>query len=265
MLQSVASAGAGEKGSHLGDPGLNHVELGLLNFPPEILLHILSYLDYPDLAVLAGLVPSLVPLTSDPVLHKYRLKIVSPSRVNHDLFGRSPAGHAFRPTIGDLVQRGVIRGLGIERRWRMGAYFYSLNSIKQYENGRSLSRRHASHILSVQLRRRTIPGSSASAALQTLYTSHVLPDVESSSPFIARSLLPVVRKLKWSLQRDSLARVFKDSARQVGVAGWLSSTKGEEEARRVFADNEKLRLAVCPGVSKRVGFYEKLGEASGSA
>ena len=66
-------------------------------------------------------------LTTDPVLHTYRLRIVSPSRVNHKLFGLSPQGHTLRPTLVDLVHRGVIKGLGIERRWRMGGYFYSLN------------------------------------------------------------------------------------------------------------------------------------------
>lgn len=116
----------------------------LLEIPPEIILHIckysslyclliftvtttVSYLDLPDLAVLSQVMPTLIPLTSDPVLHKYRLSIVSPSRINHFLFGTTPQGHALRPTVGDLVQRGVIRGLGIERRWRMGSYFYSLN------------------------------------------------------------------------------------------------------------------------------------------
>lgn len=34
-------------------------------------------------------------------------------------------GLALRPTIGDLINRDVIRGLNIERRWRMGVYFYS--------------------------------------------------------------------------------------------------------------------------------------------
>ena len=87
-----------------------------------------SFLDLPDLAVLAQVVPALMHLTTDPVLHTYRLRIVSPSRVNHKLFGVDPQGHALRPTLVDLVHRGVIKGLGIERRWRMGGYFYSLNA-----------------------------------------------------------------------------------------------------------------------------------------
>ncbi|KAF8167318.1 hypothetical protein B0H34DRAFT_681398 [Crassisporium funariophilum] len=230
---------------------------GLLTSPPEILLHILSYLDLPDLAALALVAPSLVHLTNDPVMHNYRLRIVSPSRVNHNLFGISPQGHALRPTVADLVHRGVMKGLGIERRWRMGAYFYSLNSIIQYENGRSLSRRHASHVLAVQLRRRTTDGT-ASTSLQTLYSCRVIPDVESSSILVARSLLPVMRKLKWSLQRDRLAKVFKTSGVIVGIGPWLER---EEERRRVVQEGEKVRLAVCPNIKTKVGFYEGLGKA----
>ncbi len=71
--------------------------------------------------------PSLALLTADPVLHRLpRLLTVSPARVSHNLFGTGPQGHALRPTVLDLVHRGVFR-LGIERQWRMGAYFYSKN------------------------------------------------------------------------------------------------------------------------------------------
>jgi len=229
----------------------------LLNFPPEILLHILSFLDLPDLAVLAHVVPALIHLTTDPVLHTYRLRIVSPSRVNHKLFGVSPQGHALRPTLFDLVQRGVIKGLGIERRWRMGGYFYSLNSIIQYENMRSLSRRHASHVLAVQLRRRTTNGT-ANNSLQLLCSTHIFPDVESSSLNVARSLLPVMHKLKWCLQRDRLAKVFKVSGVSVGIGAWLD--RRDSEGRKVVQEGEKVRLAVCPNIRSKVRFYERLGK-----
>ena len=221
--------------------------------------------------------PALIHLTTDPVLHTYRLRIVSPSRVNHKLFGVSPQGHTLRPTLVDLVHRGVIKGLGIERRWRMGGYFYSLNvrccflsefsdthtydffkkkSIIQYENMRSLSRRHASHVLAVQLRRRTINGT-ASNSLQVLCSTHVFPDVESSSLNVARSLLPTMRKLKWCLQRDRLAKVFKVSGVSVGIGAWLD--RGDSKGRKVVQEGEKVRLAVCPNIRTKVGFYERLG------
>ncbi|TFK41813.1 hypothetical protein BDQ12DRAFT_677206 [Crucibulum laeve] len=229
----------------------------ILDLPAEILLHILSYLDLPDLAALAQVAPSLTILTSDPVLHQYRIRIVSPSRVNHYLFGTGPQGHALRPTIGDLVHRGVIRGLGIERRWRMGSYFYSLNSIIQYENGRRLARRHTSHILSLQLERRF----STPTILKSLHFSHVLPDIESSFSNVARSLLPVMRKLKWSLQRDRFAKAVKTGncsiARGSGsMAAWL-----ENYGKGIVQDGEKVRLALCPDVRKRVVFYESLGRS----
>lgn len=234
----------------------------LLYIPPEILLHILSYLDLPDLAALAQVAPSLMPLTTDSVLHTHRLRVVSPSRLNHNLFGKSPQGHALRPTVLDLVRRGVMRGLDLERRWRVGAYFYSLTAVRQYENGRSLSRLLASNVLSSQLRRRTAgakldSSSSVSASLRILHTAHVYPDVESSSLNVARSLLPIVRKLKWSLQRDRLAKVFKDSGMRLGISAWLEL--GEGSGRRVVRETEKMRLAVCPDIRKARGFFEGLG------
>jgi len=86
-----------------------------------------SYLDLPDLAALEQVSPVLADLASDPVLHRNRLRIVVPSRLQHSLYGADPHGLAFRPTVGDLVHRRVICGLGIERRWRMGLYFHSHN------------------------------------------------------------------------------------------------------------------------------------------
>jgi hypothetical protein len=117
----------------------------LLDIPPEITLHIrmfeyschlnlffsdsshylVSFLDLPDLAALSHVSPSLAKLCSDPVLHRFRLLVVAPSRLSHSLFGQSPQGLALRPTVSDLVNRGVLRGLGIVRRWRAGSYFYS--------------------------------------------------------------------------------------------------------------------------------------------
>lgn len=69
-----------------------------------------------------------------------------------------------------------------------------------------------------------------------------------------------MRKLKWSLQRDHLAREFKKSGKAVGLGKWLDGGEGEETSlrKRVFVDGEKLRLAVCPDMKKRVGFFEKL-------
>jgi len=117
---------------------------GLIDIAPEILLRIckpwppkyqvtepsrnypaVSYLDLPDLACLSRLSPYLSQLASDPALHRIRILVVAPSRVSHSLFALGPQGVALRPTVGDLVRRGVMRGPGIERKWRMGLYFYS--------------------------------------------------------------------------------------------------------------------------------------------
>lgn len=133
-------------------------------------------------------------------------------------------------------------------------------SIIQYNNSMALSRRHASHVLSIQLRRRrTAESESPTSSLKSLYTCHVLPDVESSSLNVARSLLPVVRKLKWSIQKDKLARVFKNSGMHVGVGAWLEGSDGA--ARKVLPEDEKVRLAVCPDIRKALGFFERLGRS----
>jgi len=229
---------------------------GFLDVPTEILLYIFSFLDLPDLAVLARLSPMLSHLASDPILHKNRLRFVTPSRVQHSLFGRSPQGNALRPTIGDLVHRGVIRGLGMERRWRMGIYFYTQRSVIQYETSLMLARQHTGNVLSTHLKRRaTIPNHDS--MLKTLHQSHIFPDVEFSSFSVSRSLLPVMRKLKWSLQRDKLAKMVRagtilPSAR--GFGNWL-----EGKGSGVVQDTERVRLAICPEVRKIVGIYERLG------
>ncbi len=84
-----------------------------------------SFLDLPDLSSLTEAYPELACLVADPVLNHERLWVVGPSRVSHSLFGASIAGVPFRPTVPELVHRGIIRGMGIERRWRDGLYIYS--------------------------------------------------------------------------------------------------------------------------------------------
>jgi len=234
---------------------------GLIDIAPEILLHIFSYLDLPDLACLARLSPYLGRLASDPALHRIRILVVAPSRISHSLFALGPQGVAFRPTVGDLVRRGVMRGPGIERKWRMGLYLYSTNSVKQYEIGLRLQRRYTSIIVSTHLRRRS-PGSNA---LKSLCQSHVLPDVESSSLSISRSLLPIMHQLKWSIQRDKLAKVVRDgacvgnmSSKDNGSGGRLAIWM-EAGGKGIVQDGERVRLALCPGIRKIVGFYENLG------
>jgi hypothetical protein len=89
-----------------------------------------SYLDLPDLDTLCTLNSALSKLTSDPILHRNRLRIVAPSRVQHSLFAQGCHGTLLRPSVGDLVRMNVMRGLGIERRWRLGSYFYSVQASR---------------------------------------------------------------------------------------------------------------------------------------
>ncbi|KAG6337065.1 hypothetical protein ID866_2018, partial [Astraeus odoratus] len=225
-----------------------------------------SFLDLPDLAALAGASWQLASLAADPVLHRTRLRVTAPSRVDHSLFGRSPQGILLRPTLSDLVQRGVLRGLQAERRWRAGEYLYSPHWVKQYQYSVRLSQRHTQVVLSAHLRRRPhVPSS-----LRSLHDSHVLPDVESSTLSISRTLLPVVHKLKWSLQKDRMARVIRRSMcgaiangagkgplspYSAGFGAWI-----ERHGQSIFGDTERVRLALCPDVRKMIQFYESMSQ-----
>lgn len=73
-------------------------------------------------------------------------------------------------------------------------------------------------------------------------------------------LLPVVRRLKWSMERDKLSRVVRDREDAVreggGLLAWL-----EGRGRGLLKESERVRLAVCPGVHKFVVFYENLASS----
>ncbi|KAI0368862.1 hypothetical protein BV20DRAFT_980448 [Pilatotrama ljubarskyi] len=222
----------------------------LLYLPPEILLYILSFLDLPDLTSLARAFPDLAQLVEDPILHRERLRVVAPSRLSHSLFGQSPSGLPLRPTLPDLVHRGIIRGLGVERRWRAGLYFYSPNMVRQYESSLRLQWTHARDVLAHALRARS------PAARETFYHTRVLPRETSAAP-VSAPLVSTVRRLRWALQRDRLARLVKDRSEMVkngGVVAWLEG-KGRSA---LWRENERVRLALCPGIKGIVKFYEGL-------
>ncbi|KAL1740446.1 hypothetical protein HDZ31DRAFT_47487 [Schizophyllum fasciatum] len=226
----------------------------LRDVPPEIILYIFSFLDIPDLATVARLSPLYAALAADPLLHRYRLLVVAPSRVGHSLFGEGPTGGTLRPTVPELVNRGVLRGLHIERRWRMGLYIGSQSSVRQYEISLVLARRHASNKLTSQLRRRSVVSPSNDRAVFRKSFPKAFPDAESSSPAVSRSLLPVMHQLKWSLQRDSLAKIVRGGRGDVASFGdWL-----ERRGRVVVTETERVRLAICPNIRKIVEFYESL-------
>ncbi|KAI0334080.1 hypothetical protein GY45DRAFT_1318952 [Cubamyces sp. BRFM 1775] len=222
----------------------------LLYLPPETLLYILSFLDLPDLKCLAQAYPALAPLVEDPVLHRERLRIVAPSRVSHSLFGQSASGVPLRPTVPELVHRGIIRGLGVERRWRAGLYFCSSHMVNQYEVSLRLQWTHARDVVSHTLRARS------PAARETFYHTRVLPRDASAAP-VSAPLVSTVRRLRWALQRDRLARLVKDRCEMVkdgGIVAWLEG-KGRVA---LWRENERVRLAVCPGIKGIVKFYEGL-------
>jgi len=129
-------------------------------------------------------------------------------------------------------------------------YFYSQHMVAQYEVSLRLQRTHAGNIVESALRRRS------PASLYRVYSARVLPD-ELSSAAISPSLIPAMRKLKWSIQRDRLAKLVKarsEMVRNGGAVAWLED-RGKAVMRR---ENERVRLALCPGIGGIVRFYENL-------
>lgn len=131
--------------------------------------------------------------------------------------------------------------------------------MEQYEQRVRLHRRYIQTFLAANFRRRPL----VLSELKSLHDSRILPDVESSMPFICRSLLPAVHKLKWSIQKDKIAMAIRR-----GVCGALagkdaaqssSSTFGswlEHRGHGIIGDSERVRLAICPGIKKLILFYE---------
>lgn len=76
-----------------------------------------------------------------------------------------------------------------------------------------------------------------------------------------------MRQLKWSIQRDRLAQMVRDGAS--GIVGGKAHADDQSESGSIAAwfeargkgivqDGERVRLALCPGIRKIVGFYEEL-------
>jgi len=255
----------------------------LLTIPPEIVLRILSYLDIPDLTSISRAFPQLAVLASDPILHRNRLRLTAPSRVAHSLFGTSPSGILLRPSVGELLQRGIMKGLGIERRWRTGGYFYNPRMVSIYENALRLHRLHAQNLISAVLRGRFRP--SNPSVLVHPYSITEASDIygiteglkKSKPGVVSRTLLPTIRRLRWSFKRDQVSRVVR-GASGIGalfarrrsaddeldtpdrsVAMWI-----EKQGPKLIPDSssglevERTRLALCPDVGKIIRFYEEL-------
>ena len=146
-------------------------------------------------------------------------------------------------------------GLSLHENDDFTTYVKLFQSVAQYENSLQLARRHAGDVISVQLKRRS---ASPRDVLNSLHTAGVLPDIESSSLMLSRSLLPVIHQLKWSFQRDALSRTVKGfrgiTDRIIDFGAWFERT-----GHHIVEDNERVRLAICPDITKIIAFYEGLG------
>lgn len=90
------------------------------------------------------------------------------------------------------------------------------------------------------------------ALLEALRRSRILPDVEYSSARVAHSLLPVMRRLKWSIQRDRLAKAVRTTS-SGNITRWL-----EGQGRHLVTEGERVRLAVCPDIRRLVRIFEAM-------
>ena len=123
--------------------------------------------------------------------------------------------------------------------------------VRQYESAARLKWTHARTVLQRSLHTRSSP-----AARDAFYHTRVLPRYTSST-HVAAPLVSAVRRLRWAIQRDRLAHFVKDRsemAKKGGLMKWL-----EENGRTVmFKENERVRLALCPGIKGIVKYYEGL-------
>ena len=132
--------------------------------------------------------------------------------------------------------------------------------VKQYETSQSLQRNRARTVLAHTLRTRSTPG-----AHDIFYHTRVLPaesyspSSASHAPHVSPRLVSTVRRLRWALQRDRLAHFVKDRSEMVkngSLGKWL-----EGDGRVVmWRENERVRLALCPGIKGIVRFYEGLSQ-----
>ncbi|CAE7087320.1 unnamed protein product [Rhizoctonia solani] len=207
-------------------------------FPPEIWLQISWHLDLPDLDAVAETCRILRSLTKDPALQRVRLLVFTPERVSRYLFSVN------RPTLLDLVHWNILRGLGVERRWRAGQYLYSTSSVRQFNAMINIEQTRIRSKLASLLR---TPRSSARARLYP----RVLPDIEASSSHVARALLPALHALNAAQRRQVLSRAIRDgTSRNVG---WF-----EGKGRELGVSGERERLAVCPSVRKSIKAWEEI-------
>lgn len=137
----------------------------------------------------------------------------------------------------------------------------SSQAAKQYESTLRIQQVHTKVLLSSYLRTRLSPPT----ALKSLHYSHVLPDIESSILSVSRSLLPVVHKLKWSIQKDNMSRIVRAHTFSAmnsidpphpfnGGFGVWAELRGSS----IFGESERVRLALCPDVRKMIKFYEEM-------
>ena len=101
--------------------------------------------------------------------------------------------------------------------------------------------------------------------------------MRSKPGVVSRTLLPVIRSLRWSFKRDQVSRVVRGAGGIGALFGRRRSTDDESDAPersvamwiekqgpKVIPDSdnrsgvERTRLALCPDVGNIIRFYEGL-------
>lgn len=207
-------------------------------------------------------------VASDPGLHRLRVRVTAPSRLRHSLF----SDDNIRPTVPELIQRGVMSGLSLQSRWQFGLYLYSaqvsgdtatarshpplklkplLQSVSSYWSVRRINTVYAKRSVNNMLQNR----SSNPCEIQIRIARIILPGFQpGASSHISSSLLPVIRTLKWKFLRDQVARMHRDVGGKHLTQDWLEKTV------RSYPETERLRLAVCPDVRKLTMYFEQLSK-----
>lgn len=83
--------------------------------------------------------------------------------------------------------------------------------------------------------------------LASLHQAHVLPDLECATGKVSQSLLPVLHRLKWSLQCDQIAKLVREGSHGSQLeTGTISFGPWFERRGRGVVQDSRVFLALCP-------------------
>lgn len=219
----------------------------LLRLPETLVLHVFSYLDLPDLGLVAATGhPDLVSYSEERVLHVRRLKSVGPSVERH---------LRTRPGRLDLGVMQHLKGLNVQTRAANGQYLGSPTSQRRFDAAMRIGRE--------MLARRLAKGLDSRPSLESLIRRNILdPELlfSMSAPprtalnrlRISPTLAPALRLLKRERTKDELARRMRSrnappsTEGDEAMHGWktFSAAQRGDAARWRDESHLSVRLAI---------------------